>query len=268
MCVLRERILALVFSLAVLAVAIASPAHAQGFEGALAGFTADSFNDTDTAIAAVASSGNTQALPVIQALQDGRLLFSATEKKVFIRDKAGATLDAASGQPASAAPSDLKPVRLNNRVRRSIDAALGGLTLLAPEPQKRYEAAQAVFKSRDQTALATLDTAIGKETDDPRQAHADGGARRRHPQSRGRQGGGQARRRRRPSATAATRTRSACSAACRPTRRRPSARLPPTPSRRSRQTSPCGTPRRTPGTGCRSARCCCSPRSGLPSRSA
>jgi urea transport system permease protein len=162
---LRERILALVFSLVVLAGAIITPAHGQGFEGALAGFTADSFNDTDAAIAAIAASGDAQALPVIQALQDGRLLYSAADKKVFIRDKAGAVLDAVTGGPASAAPADLKPVRLNNRIRRSIDAALGGLTLLAPEPQKRYEAAQAVFKSRDATALRTLETAIEKETD-------------------------------------------------------------------------------------------------------
>src|SRR5262249_42638027 len=49
-------------------------------------------------------------------------------------------------------------------LRRAIEAALGGLTLLAPDPGKRMEAARAVLKSRDAAALPTLETAIGKET--------------------------------------------------------------------------------------------------------
>ena len=56
-------------------------------------------------------------------------------------------------------------MRINNRLRRVIEAALGSLTLLAPDPTKRLEAAQAVFKSRDANALAALDQAIAGETD-------------------------------------------------------------------------------------------------------
>ena len=55
-------------------------------------------------------------------------------------------------------------MRINNRLRRAIDAAIGGLTLLSPDPDKRYDAAQAVFKSREENALPALETAIGKET--------------------------------------------------------------------------------------------------------
>ena len=39
---------------------------------------------------------------MIQALQDGRLLYRGD--KVFIRDKGGAILDAATGKPAADAP--------------------------------------------------------------------------------------------------------------------------------------------------------------------
>jgi urea transport system permease protein len=167
-----ERIIAVVFAV-VLAFAGALGANAQGnaqgnaqaYEAALAGFTKDSFNDTDSAIGAVAASGSPLSLQVIEALQDGRLAFSGD--KVFIRDKdkSGAVLDAATGKPAASPPADLKPVRLNNRLRRSVEAALGGLTLLAADPAKRYEAAQAVFKSREASALPTLDAALAKETD-------------------------------------------------------------------------------------------------------
>src|SRR5262249_3098247 len=53
----------------------------------------------------------------------------------------------------------------NNRLRGIVQAALGSLTLMAADPAKRLEAAQAVFKSRDANALPALDQAIAKETD-------------------------------------------------------------------------------------------------------
>ena len=72
----------------------------------------------------------------------------------------------ATGAPiAGEAPADLDNVRLNNRMRGAIDAALGGLTLLASDPKARYDAAQAVFKSREQNVLPTLEAAIAKEQD-------------------------------------------------------------------------------------------------------
>jgi urea transport system permease protein len=138
--------------------------QAQDIESALAGFLADNFADTDSATAAVAKTGSPLAIPVIEALHDGRLLFSAEQKRVFIKDRAGAILDAATGKPAANAPADLSPVRVNNRVRRAIDAALGGLTLLSPDPARRLDAARAVFKSKDPAALPALLTAIQKET--------------------------------------------------------------------------------------------------------
>src|SRR5438105_8511970 len=99
-------------------------ANAQGFEAALSGFTADSFNDTESAIGATARSGDPRAAQVIEALQDGRLLFSPESKKVYIKDKAGALVDAVTGQAvAGPEPTDLKVVRINNRMRRAIEAA-------------------------------------------------------------------------------------------------------------------------------------------------
>ena len=165
-----ERIIAVVVALGLL-FAGAFEASAQGqnqaqnqaYEAALAGFTKDSFNDTDGAIGAVAASGSPLALDVIQALTDGRLSFSGD--KVFYKDKAGAIVDAATGKPAASAPADLKTVRLNNRLRRTVEAALGGLTLMSSDPGKRLEAAQAVFRSREAAALPTLDAALAKETD-------------------------------------------------------------------------------------------------------
>jgi urea transport system permease protein len=164
----HERWAALVLALLVMlagSFAAAGESLAQSYESAVAKFAGDSYNDTDAAISGVAASSNPRAAALIEALQDGRLLFSE-DKRVFLRDKGGKLLDASSGEPADAAAlPTLKPVRINNRIRRSIEAALGGLTLLAAEPAKRLEAAQAVFKSKDAKALAALETAIGKESD-------------------------------------------------------------------------------------------------------
>src|SRR5262245_2191468 len=160
-----DRLIALVFVVAALA-AVVTAARAGPYEDGLLRFTADSFDETIEGINAVATSGNALAAQIIGALQEGRLLFSTNEKRVFVREPTDRLIDAASGRPlAGSAPSDLAPVRLNNRLRRIVEAALGGLTLMAPDAGKRFEAAQAVLKSKDANALAALEQAIAKESD-------------------------------------------------------------------------------------------------------
>jgi urea transport system permease protein len=165
-----DRFIALVFAIGVLVsgvlAALTTGAQAGPYEDALSRFSADSFDQTIEGINEVVASGNALAAPVITALQEGRLLFSAESKRVFIREQPDRLIDAATGQPAAGpAPADLAPVRLNNRLRRIVEAALGGLTLMAPDPGKRLEAAQAVLRSKDANALPALDQAIAKETD-------------------------------------------------------------------------------------------------------
>ena len=165
-----DRFIALVFAIGVLVsgvlAVLTTGAQAGPYEDALSRFSADSFDQTIEGINEVVASGNALAAPVITALQEGRLLFSAESKRVFIREQPDRLIDAATGQPAAgAAPADLAPVRLNNRLRRTVEAALGGLTLMAPDPGKRLEAAQAVLRSKDANALPALDQAIAKETD-------------------------------------------------------------------------------------------------------
>jgi urea transport system permease protein len=144
---------------------LTTPSRGDAYTDALLHFTADSFDETIEGINGVAASGNPLAATVIAALQEGRLFFSAQSKRVFVRDRTDQLIDAATGAAMSGdPPADLAPVRLNNRLRRIIEAALGALTLLAPDPARRLEAAQAVFRSKDANALPTLDQAIAQET--------------------------------------------------------------------------------------------------------
>jgi urea transport system permease protein len=143
---------------------LAVPAFAGAFEDAVAKFANDDFSDTDEAIGAVASSGNPLAFPIISALQDGRLSADPDTKKVFITQDDGKVIDAASGAAVDKLPDSAAAVRLNNRLRRTVEAALGSLTLLSPDPAKRILAAQSVFKSHEESALPVIDGALAKET--------------------------------------------------------------------------------------------------------
>ena len=141
-------------------------ARAASLDDALISFTADDFDQTETGINEVAASGNPRAEIILRALQNSQLMFSAAQKKIYIQNDSGKLFDAATGQPiAGAPPDDLDNVRINNRLRGTIDAALGTLTLLSKDTNTRYRAAQAVFKSHEASALPTLEKALGQETD-------------------------------------------------------------------------------------------------------
>jgi urea transport system permease protein len=148
-----------------LMLATALPAMAGPFEDAVGKFANDEFSDTEEAIGAVATSGNPLAHPIISALQDGRLMADPDTKKVYVAQPDGNSIDATTGAPVASVPDSAAAVRLNNRLRRTVEAALGGLTLLSPDPARRIQAAQSVFKTHDATMLPVIDGALQKETD-------------------------------------------------------------------------------------------------------
>jgi urea transport system permease protein len=152
--------------LAIIMMFAAVPLRAAGLEEALAHFATDDYSEIEEGITAVAESGDPRAASIIEALQDGRLFYSAEQKKVFYKDASGKLFDAVTAAPiAGDGPADIDTVGINNRLRRALDAALGGLTLMSPDPVKRYDAAQAVFKSREANVLPAIEAAIEKETD-------------------------------------------------------------------------------------------------------
>ncbi|MCW5674264.1 MAG: urea ABC transporter permease subunit UrtB [Xanthobacteraceae bacterium] len=155
---------------------IVPSAYAGPFEDALAKLAADSFSDTADAIAEIAASGHADSEAVISGISDRRVLFDPASKTVYLRDASGKLRNLATGAVEAKDPDGLKPVRQNNRVRTAVDAALGTLRLISPDPNKRLEAANAVFKSRDADALKLLNAALAKETD-PRVKKALGEAR-------------------------------------------------------------------------------------------
>ncbi len=144
---------------------IRANAAPEDLAAGLALIAKDSFSDTAAGIDAIARSGAPHAATLIEALQDRRLLIDAANQKIYYRDTAGAVRDAASNDVVAAPPANLSAARMNNRVRTAASAAMGALSLMNPDPARRIQAAQAVMKSRDETALPVLDAAIAAEKD-------------------------------------------------------------------------------------------------------
>src|SRR3569833_3124557 len=91
-------------------------------------------------------------------------MFDADTKKVNIKQPDGKAIDAATGAAIDAIPDSASAVSLNNRLRRAVDAAVGGLTLISPDLSARLSAARSAVKSHDEALLPTVEAALAKET--------------------------------------------------------------------------------------------------------
>ncbi|PLX38406.1 MAG: urea ABC transporter permease subunit UrtB [Hyphomicrobiales bacterium] len=128
------------------------------------------FNDTANQVEALAATGDPAVAPVLEALGGGDLYFRKGDGRVFKAEKAGKGYrlsDPLSGEDAGeAGRRDVKKIKVNNRLRGQIKAALGGLTLRSPDVDVRLQAAETLFKNADPDAVETLDAAIAVESDD------------------------------------------------------------------------------------------------------
>src|SRR3954453_19326370 len=104
-----------------LALLLAAPAFAQSADEALGRLAVPGFDDIEKGIRDLAASGDPRAQPVLSALSDRRLL-ARPGHHMLVKDRDGKLRDAATGAPTGAAGAT--PVRVNNRLRRALDAAV------------------------------------------------------------------------------------------------------------------------------------------------
>ena len=107
----------------------------------------DQFNQIEQGISDLATLANSDAAVILQALNDARLFY--TPDKKLILKSADQYIDVESGNRLNEAPAGLKSVRINNRLRRTLEAALGSLNLISTDKAIRKTAADAVFKGRE-----------------------------------------------------------------------------------------------------------------------
>ncbi len=144
------------------------PAHADELADQINKLAEGGFNDRQKMIETLAATGDSRVVPALEALGDGILYQQKLGGKVFIVEPAGSefklidplTLEDAGKMPKGA----LEKIKVNNRLRRTVRDALGGLQLNSKNPADRLAAAGAVFQSRDPEAIPLLDAAIAKET--------------------------------------------------------------------------------------------------------
>jgi urea transport system permease protein len=142
----------------------------------LADITSDidklSAKSTKTKISSInrlVASGDPQAAVVLKAFLDGNLYTRKADKKVVIGNMVSEQFrifdPLTNNEIGVVEKSSLKKARINNRLRKIIRGALGGLNLLSPEKSLRISAAKDVFKSKNMSVIALLEKAIAKETE-------------------------------------------------------------------------------------------------------
>jgi urea transport system permease protein len=154
-------------TLALILWAAALPASAEDLE-AVAGLGGASFADKEKAVVALGKSGDPRAVSILQALAGDRLR-KAPDGRVVIVDTAGSgakVTDAATGERLPGlAPDSLDRIIVNNRLRGTIEATLGTLTLFSPDRAARRGAAQDALRHPSAETAALLEKALMAEQD-------------------------------------------------------------------------------------------------------
>ena len=146
-----------------------STSLAQDVSMLVDGLAIGSFKEREAAITALVSSGSPAVVPVLQALSDGALFVRKSDHKVFIATASGDIFKLADPlnnvDAGQAAKADVEKIKVNNSLREMISNAMSGLTLFSKDVKVRKDAALAVLKSGDASALPALEKAIPAESD-------------------------------------------------------------------------------------------------------
>jgi len=153
--------LALLVTTTALCVALPGVARADELGTVLSGLASTDSTQVAAAIEKAAALGDARALPVMHALDDGKLRFDE-QKHLFIKTDAGLK-DAMTGAPG-APQGKLDEPASDNEVRRALTPALAALGLSAPSAKVRLAAAHELGRPSDDV-VPVLRKVLAKETD-------------------------------------------------------------------------------------------------------
>ncbi|MBT5049411.1 MAG: urea ABC transporter permease subunit UrtB [Rhodospirillaceae bacterium] len=148
---------------------VASAAASDDISTKVQQLGARSYSAKIKAINTLAATGDERVAPILEAYLSRKLFRVKKDMKVVIAESSGDGFQLIdpleNSKLAIVKSSDIKKLRLNNRVRRAIWAALGGLTLASKDPAKRIKAAEAVYKAPKKLQIAILQKAVTAEQD-------------------------------------------------------------------------------------------------------
>ena len=148
------------------------------FHAALQALDTKKFKQKAQAIEHLGTLGGSRILEVLEALSQGELYVHADGRVVIAqRSRSHYTIrDAASGEPGpQASKSELKKIKVNNRLRRLIHSVTDQLALFSDDPGRRIEAANNLIKHPNPEALPLLHQARDRETDNKARARLEVG---------------------------------------------------------------------------------------------
>ncbi len=121
----------------------------------------------EQAVTDVAASGSPLALEVLVALRDGRLYRRDADGAILVASRVGG--DVLFSDPAlgtlgeSLAVSEVTLIRVSNRIRRALSAAIASLSLEHEDPGVRLASARQFIDSPDAFLLETIERALAVE---------------------------------------------------------------------------------------------------------
>ena len=129
------------------------------------------FKGTADVVQSLAAIGGPNAAPVLRALRAGDIYWRKADQRIVRAEKIPKRMlrlfDPVTNEVIEEVKkSAVKKVKVNNTLRRTIDIALGNLTLRSPDRSVRLSAASQLFKTRDPATLPALDAALAAETDE------------------------------------------------------------------------------------------------------
>lgn len=133
------------------------PARADDFSGLESG----DFDQVCASITGLAGSGNPQAVTVLEALEQHALFFAPAGGLFIVHGQT--YTDARTGQAVATPPDGVKPIKLNNRVRKALASAQAELALASSQAQERQKAADLLYVRHDPAFLPALDHALASE---------------------------------------------------------------------------------------------------------
>jgi urea transport system permease protein len=170
MTLVRALLLALLVPVLLVGAAVAAPVEDDAFSRLVDALGARGYDETEAAIVALAATADDRVQAILDRLSEGELVTRKSDRRVFVTEKAGSEVrlvDPVTGEEAGAAPKGaVEKIKVNNRIRRAVAAAVGSLTLRSEDPAARRSAAAAIMKSRDAALIPALDAAISAETDE------------------------------------------------------------------------------------------------------
>jgi len=124
---------------------------------------ADDANARIESVNALVASGDEAALALLQSVQAGEASVTPTGRVVIVRGSE--VFDAATMTTIVPPPDQLESMVINNRLRGTLDAAVGALKLLSPDRATRLASARAIESTHQAAVLPLIEKALGKESD-------------------------------------------------------------------------------------------------------